>query len=59
MLQVSKPKKVPKVLKLELPRDKMEKLAIIAEKEHLKPTQVVRRWVLKKLEEYEAKEADG
>ena len=59
MLQVSKPKKVPKVLKLELPKDKMEKLAIIAEKEHLKPTQVVRRWVLEKLEEYEAKEADG
>jgi len=54
MLQISKPKKVPKVIKLELPRNKMEKLAIIAEKEHLKPTQVVRRWVLKKLEEYEA-----
>ena len=59
MLQISKPKKIPKVLKLELPKDKMEKLAIVAEKEHLKPTQVVRRWVLEKLEEYESREAGG
>ena len=53
MFQIPKPKKIPKVLKLELPKDKMRKLAEIAEKEHLKPTQIVRKWVLEKLDEYE------
>jgi len=36
-----------------------EKIIEIARKEKLKPTTLVRKWVLEKLEEYESREAGG